>query len=110
MRIDAINQYTYKNEPVKKVIFDKKETKQDLQQKVDDKDHNGSKTKSKKKIIRYLLEGDIIKVYSYENDKKTCIKTIPVANATPDELAKVENLSFKEMLEIIKKQRSAKVI
>ena len=110
MKIDTINQFTYKKEPAKKSSFDKKENNKDLQPKVEDKDHNGSKSKPKKKIIRYLREGDIIKVYAYENDKKTCIKTIPVANATPDELAKVENLSFKEILEIMQKQRNAKVI
>lgn len=110
MKIDTINQFTYKKEFIKKVNYSEKGHKQDLQQKVDDKDQNSGKSKAKKKIIRYLREGDIIKVYAYENDKKTCIKTIPVANATPDELAKVENLSFKEVLEIMKKQRNAKVI
>lgn len=86
----------------------KKENIKDDDEKVDDKKQKEKLAEKKKKRIRYLREGDVIKVYSYEADKKECIKVIPLVKASSSDLSKVENLSFKEMLKIIQMQRNCK--
>lgn len=110
MRIDTNKQITYMNTKLKRSFLKIEENKKEADSKVTNETEKKVPEKTKKKKIRYLLEGDVIKVYVYEGDKKKCIKVIPVADARPDELSQVENLSFKDVLRIMQKQRSAKVI
>lgn len=60
------------------------------------------------KKVEYILEGGIIKVYVTDgNSTPKCVKTIPLKQATKDDLAKIKNLSLMDMI-LIKDMLEAK--
>lgn len=105
MRIDVSKQF---NSCVKK--YNRNKGKGCFELKVDNNNEKINLIKTSKRVIRYILEGGVIRVYLFENGNKRCIKTIPLAQATPDILALVENISFKDILMIKEMQKKGQAL
>lgn len=110
MRIDSSKQFAYLNSNIKKYNANMQKNKGSNDLKIGSNDEKVNLIKTKKRVIKYILEGGVIKVYLYENGNRKCIKTIPLSQATPDILALVENISFKDILMIVEMQKKGKAL
>lgn len=110
MRINTSKQFAYLNSSSKKFNANNQKNKVYVDLKIGNNDEKVKQIANKKRVIKYILEGGVIKVYLYENGNKKCIKTIPLSQASPSILALVENISFKDILKIIEMQKKGKAL